>query len=95
MLLTFPDSKTISDIMNKHMTERPEYEFTTHDKHTHRVWLVRDIKDMQSIQHEFDTIGSVYIADGHHRTASSHLLAEELKTKKQKPHWKTSLTITL
>jgi uncharacterized protein (DUF1015 family) len=81
VLLTYPDNKSISDIMKKHKSERPEYEFATHDKHTHRVWLVKDMNDIRSIQQEFDSMSSIYIADGHHRTASSYLLAEELKSK--------------
>lgn len=81
VLLTYPDNITISNIMSKNMKERPEYEFVTHDKYIHHVWIVKNPMDLKTIQQEFDDMGSVYIADGHHRTASSYLLADELKSK--------------
>lgn len=81
VLLTYPDNVILKSIINRYKQERPEYEFSTQDKHTHCVWIVGNEKDIATIQKEFDNIGSVYIADGHHRTASSFLLAEELKSK--------------
>ena len=81
VLLTYPDNNTINTIINRYKQERPEYEFSTQDKHTHSVWIISDKKDIDIIKKEFESIGTVYIADGHHRTASSYLLAEELKNK--------------
>jgi len=81
VLLTYPDNNTINTIISRYKQERPEYEFSTQDKHTHSVWLITNEDDIESIRKEFETIGAIYIADGHHRTASSYLLAEELKNK--------------
>jgi len=81
VLLTYPDSSIIKDVMSKYMNERPEYEFATHDRQIHNFWIVKDSIDIKTIQQEFNDMGSVYIADGHHRTASSYLLADELKSK--------------
>ncbi len=81
VLLTYPDNTSISNVMKTYMAQRPEYEFATHDKHMHSVWIVKNERDITSIKQAFEDMSSVYIADGHHRTASSHLLAEELKSK--------------
>jgi len=81
VLLTYPDNAGIEAITKKYMQTRPEYEFATQDKHTHSVWIVTSKEDIQTIKSAFNDLGAVYIADGHHRTASSCLLAEELKSK--------------
>ena len=81
VLLTYPDSEVLANIIKRYMSQRSEYEFATQDKHTHSIWIVNDPNDVADIQKEFEAIGAVYIADGHHRTASSFLLAEELKAK--------------
>ncbi|NAS30878.1 DUF1015 family protein [Flavobacteriaceae bacterium R38] len=80
VLLTYPDKVTINDIINKVMATVPEYEFTTTDRATHYLWKVDNTDIIIQLQEEFKTTGALYIADGHHRSASSYLLAEELKS---------------
>ena len=47
------------------------YDFTSPDSITHRVWAVREDKDIKVIQEAFADTKSIYIADGHHRCASA------------------------
>ncbi|KAB8152293.1 DUF1015 family protein [Kordia sp. TARA_039_SRF] len=77
VLLTYPDSDIISNILEKYTETRAEFEFTTTYRDTHYLWLVEDANDIKIIQDEFTRIGDVYIADGHHRSASSFLLSED------------------
>jgi uncharacterized protein (DUF1015 family) len=77
VLLTYPDSDIISNILEKYTETRAEFEFTTTYRDTHYLWLVEDTNDIKIIQDEFTRIGDVYIADGHHRSASSFLLSED------------------
>ena len=49
----------------------PVYDFTADDGITHRVWIVDDEAVCEEIRREFADIPAVYIADGHHRTASA------------------------
>ena len=79
VLLTYPDNKQINDIINKYKTQRAEYEFTTGNHKTHLLWIIDNKNDIDIITKEFDTIPSLYIADGHHRSASSYLLAKDLE----------------
>ncbi len=79
VLLTYPDNAKINSIMEKVMQHRPEYEFSTKSRETHYLWLINDAENIKKLQDEFEKIGSLYIADGHHRCASSYLLSEELK----------------
>lgn len=79
VLLTHKKSDVIDHIILGYSQQRPEYEFTTTNKVTHKLWLVNNTKDIDSITEEFKKIGSLYIADGHHRMSSSSLLYKENK----------------
>lgn len=83
VLLTYADNTTIDKIIKKHQKKRAEYEFTSLDKNTHLVWIINDVDDIKAIQFAFKTINALYIADGHHRCASSALLAKKEKNKNQ------------
>jgi len=80
VLLTFPDNSIITDILKKYQNARAEYEFTTGNYKTHYLWRVDDQKDISIIQDEFAKMNAIYIADGHHRTASSYLLSKNMKS---------------
>ncbi len=77
VLLTYPDSDTISTILQKYTDTRAEFEFTTTYRDTHYLWLVEDTDDINVIQDEFAKMNAIYIADGHHRSASSFLLSKD------------------
>ena len=79
VLLTYPDHKCINEIIQRYTQTRAEYEFTTTNKSQHKLWLVNDKKDIRLIEQSFSEIENLYIADGHHRFASSSLLAKESK----------------
>ncbi|GHA37203.1 hypothetical protein GCM10007103_18190 [Salinimicrobium marinum] len=79
VLLTYPDSELVNQIISETMQQRPEYEFTSLNKETNRLWVVNDPKTAAQIKSEFEKMKAVYIADGHHRSASSSLLAKESK----------------
>ena len=57
--------------------ERPEYEFTTTDRVLHRIWLIESNEDLKLIKDRLSKVSCLYIADGHHRMASSALLSEK------------------
>jgi uncharacterized protein (DUF1015 family) len=76
VLLTYPDNETVDEVLNKYQQTRAEYEFTTTDKNLHILWLIDNQKDIDKITKAFKSIDALYIADGHHRSASSCLLAE-------------------
>ena len=73
VLLTYPKIPRVNQIMNVYMQERPEYEFTSTNKVLHNLWLIDKDIDIKEIQSLFMKVDSVYIADGHHRSASSAL----------------------
>lgn len=78
VLLTYPDNDVIATVIKKHKQQRAEYEFTTTDKDSHLLWVVNDENDILKIVEAFKEIDTLYIADGHHRSTSSCLLANNL-----------------
>lgn len=79
VLITYPNDTSIRSILQNEMLQSPLYDFTTTDKVNHRLWKISDAAIIEELQRAFDKIDALYIADGHHRSASSHLLAEKMK----------------
>jgi len=84
VLLTYPDNDTINAIIKKYKKQRAEYEFTTRNDKTHLLWIVDNVADIHTISAEFQKTKALYIADGHHRSASSNLLAKDLANENPK-----------
>ncbi len=80
VFLTFRDENNITELMDKCMEENPEYDFTTGDKVRHILYLVKDEGMIKSIKDSFEKTEYLYVADGHHRSAS----ATNIKTEREK-----------
>lgn len=78
VLMTYSSNKAIASILKSEVAKTPEFDFTTTDKVKHRLWRISDGDTIRNIQEEFHKLDSLYIADGHHRSASSNLLAKKL-----------------
>lgn len=73
VFLTYPKVGHIDAIINTVVNSGvPEYDFTAPDKIQHTLWVVRDKDRIQELVRLFsDRVPCTYIADGHHRAASS------------------------
>ena len=78
VLLTYPDNDVITNINKKYQQQRAEYEFSTTDKDSHLLWVVDNKDDIEQITEAFKEVDTLYIADGHHRSTSSCLLAQNI-----------------
>jgi uncharacterized protein (DUF1015 family) len=76
---TYPNHPEIDRLTQVAILERPEYDFTTTDRVRHSFWVIDDATMIGQLKSCFEEIPAVYIADGHHRSASSALLGKELK----------------
>ncbi len=81
VLLFHDNREKLNTIFLKNTFERPEYEFTSTDKSKHELWVISDTSLIEEIQEVYDTIDDVYIADGHHRSASSARFYNDSETK--------------
>lgn len=76
VLLTYKDNPTIDAVIKKYLATRSEYEFCTTHHIKQDLWLVNDLNDINILVDAFKNINEIYIADGHHRSASSVLYAK-------------------
>ncbi len=84
VLLSHEPSNEIKSILEEYTNTRAEYEFTTTNKSLHKLWLVNDTNNIKRITNAFKRIETLYIADGHHRCASSALLSKRKNSKESK-----------
>ena len=86
VLLTYPDNSIVESIIKEAQHGFPEFEFSMTYKDTHYLWKIEDEAQIKQIQHEFDKMQTIYIADGHHRSASSYLLSKDEQASKNKSY---------
>lgn len=79
VLLTYPDSASLTTWINLKKKNKALYDFTTTNKERHTLWKIDTESDIAFVQTHFENIPNLYIADGHHRSASANLLWEENK----------------
>ena len=76
VFLTYHDVPDFDRIQARICAEdEPEYDFTSPDGIRHTLWLVSDEDDIRRIAEIFGEVGSLYVADGHHRSAAGTLVA--------------------
>ncbi|MDX2174484.1 MAG: DUF1015 domain-containing protein [Bacteroidota bacterium] len=81
VLFCYPNNKEIDTLSEDVMTYRADYDFTTTDKVRHTVWVINKSKSVKLLTEQFSKIPAIYIADGHHRSASSALLGKHRREK--------------
>jgi uncharacterized protein (DUF1015 family) len=79
VLVTYPDDAGIGSWIADRKQRRPLYLFSSLNRDKHTLWRIKEKEEIQWLQQKFDTIESLYIADGHHRSASAEMLYEEDK----------------
>ncbi|MCL9807563.1 DUF1015 domain-containing protein [Flavobacterium amniphilum] len=80
VLITYPDSSEINTFIAIHKKSRPIYEFSTTNKEKHTLWKIDTETEINLLVDHFDKIPNLYIADGHHRSASAKMLYDQDKS---------------
>ena len=83
---TYPNQPEIDQLCSKVSQGIPEYDFSTTNKVRHTFWLIDKETDIKAIESAFEKVPALYIADGHHRSASSALLGKELRNANPNHH---------
>ncbi|MBS5886180.1 MAG: DUF1015 family protein [Clostridium sp.] len=71
IFLTYRANKNISNIINEWMKKEPVYDFKSEDGVSHTIWIIDDEGTVNKISELFKSVEYLYIADGHHRSASA------------------------
>lgn len=86
IFLTYRKNDKLNKIINDWIKfHRPVYNFTSEDEITHIVWVMDDDNTNIRINRIFEKIDYLYIADGHHRSASSVKVG--LKRREKNPNY--------
>ena len=85
VFLAYPDNEKLAGLIEIYKDKKPEYKFTAPvDGFVHEFWLVCNEEDINIITEEFAGMPSLYIADGHHRSAAA--VSVGIEKSKQNPN---------
>src|SRR5690606_3010502 len=76
VLLAVPDDAALEADLEAFSQPPPLFDFATTDRVRHRFWRVDGPAGIAAFQAHFGRMQAMYIADGHHRCASSVRLAD-------------------
>ncbi len=72
VFLTYRDDKRIRTLVEGYMNgNAPEYDTKTSDGISHTLWVIEDDALVKNLTSLFAEVPALYIADGHHRSASA------------------------
>ncbi|MBQ5982249.1 MAG: DUF1015 domain-containing protein [Prevotella sp.] len=78
VFFAYPDNVVLNELIMRYAAQEPEYDFIAPiDGFRHQFWIVSDDQDIATITSEFAKMPSLYIADGHHRSAAAALVGAE------------------
>lgn len=87
VFFAYLDNKVLDDLVNRYAATEPEYDFVAPiDGFRHQLWIIDNDQDIKLVTEEFGKMPSLYIADGHHRSAAAALVGAEKA--KQNPNHK-------
>ena len=86
VFFAYPDNQVLDTLLARYAATKPEYDFVAPDDgFRHQFWVITDEADIKTITEEFKKMPSLYIADGHHRSAAAALVGAE-KAKNNENH---------
>lgn len=85
VLLFHREHAPLTELLEVLTQGRPEYKFSTSDGVEHEVWVIEECATIDQLRAHYRAITPVYIADGHHRCASSARWSAKSAAKKDSP----------
>lgn len=79
VMISYKDDNNINELVDELTAQKPYTAFDYPGFGHHELWEISDDSTIEKIKERFSTFNELYIADGHHRTASSILYGEEMR----------------
>ncbi len=80
VFFAYPHVNSIDELVEDVKQANPVYDITTSDDIQHTLWVIDDADKVAAIKDLFEAqVPSIYVADGHHRTAAGALVGEEFR----------------
>ncbi|MBX9830934.1 DUF1015 family protein [Candidatus Babeliales bacterium] len=80
IVLTYKNDPIIDTIIEVIAAHEPAQQIVTEDGVAHQMWVINDHTIIAQLAHSFASLPTLYVADGHHRSASAKQLF------KKEPH---------
>lgn len=78
VFLAFRHNDVLAELIKKYAAQEPVYHFKAPvDGFIHQFWVIENKEDQKAITEEFAKMDSLYIADGHHRSAAAARVGAE------------------
>lgn len=77
VLLAYPPNVSLERWISERKHRSPLYHFTSLNREVHTLWRIGEAEDIEFLAQTFENIPNLYIADGHHRSASAAKLFAE------------------
>lgn len=75
VFLTYRQQPAVDEIIAKVKKQSPEYDLCADDGVQHTIWVISNQSQIDELTRLFDQMDYLYIADGHHRSASASRIA--------------------
>lgn len=86
VFFAYPDNDVLNELIARYVATEPVYDFIAPiDGFGHKLWVISDEKDIDTVTEQFAEMPALYIADGHHRSAAAALVGAE-KAKQNPNH---------
>ncbi len=85
VFLTYKARPEIDAELATIMETDPVYDFEADDGIRHTLWVISSKMRIEMITRLFEQVPELYVADGHHRSASANILAQ--RRREAKPDW--------
>ncbi|MBR4173813.1 MAG: DUF1015 domain-containing protein [Lachnospiraceae bacterium] len=83
IFIAYRKNDVIKEITDRVKKSASAFDFTSDDGIGHRGWIIDGAEDIETIRDAFEKMDALYIADGHHRTASAAKVS--LKRRQENP----------
>lgn len=86
VFFAYPDNDVLNELIARYVATEPAYDFIAPiDGFGHKLWVISNEKDIDTVTKQFAEMPALYIADGHHRSAAAALVGAE-KAKQNPNH---------
>ncbi|MEC7803131.1 MAG: DUF1015 family protein [Verrucomicrobiota bacterium] len=79
VFFSYRSNEEIDQFLEEILLETPEYNFVADDEIKHELWVVKDPDQISTLEELFKKIPTLYVADGHHRTAAAARVGQNRK----------------
>lgn len=80
VVISYKADYDINDLMDKIVLAAPDLKMDVQGFGSHELWKIGDAETVRFIEERFEAMDELYICDGHHRTASSVLYGQEMRS---------------